>query len=214
MRRHVSEDVYMISLWYLQLLDVLNEIGGDREITLVGEVLDALHAATLDVSRISRLFENLQREAGAWMGIPVSDDIDAFLRVRFDQEHSARHLLNGVAAAEEAWAARVAAAGTAPLPTAAAPAGRRNMAPPLNPNFHVGKRKAKELAADPELLDHYRFLYSAGANCLMCTEYWLSRGADIRRGTTNHERWTAYEFAKHHKADRTAEDRMHVCYLC
>eukprot|EP00435_Cladocopium_sp_Y103_P013273 s2927_g3.t1 len=130
MRRHVSEDVYMISLWYLQLLDVLNEIGGEREINLVGEVLDALHAPAVDVSRISRLLEILQTEVGAWMRIPCSDDIDAFLRVRFDQERSAHHLFNGVAAAEAAWAARVAAAGTVPLPAAAAPSGRRNMAPP------------------------------------------------------------------------------------
>eukprot|EP00435_Cladocopium_sp_Y103_P001951 s5436_g1.t1 len=31
--------------------------------------------------------------------------------------------------------------------------------------------------------------------CACTTEYWLSWGADIRRGTTNHEKLTAYEFA-------------------
>ena len=50
--------------------------------------------------------------------------------------------------------------------------------------------------------NHYRFLYSVRANCVDCVSFWLQNGADVDRGTDNHQNWTAMVFAEHYKAYR------------
>ena len=57
--------------------------------------------------------------------------------------------------------------------------------------------------------DHYRFLYSARADCVQCVQYWLEQGLDPQEGTLHHAGWNAVEFARRFNATRlgvTAKD--------
>ena len=62
------------------------------------------------------------------------------------------------------------------------------------PDIHLDRKTPRS--------NHYRFLYSVRANCVDCVSFWLQNGADVNRGTDNHQNWTAMAFAEHYKADR------------
>ena len=63
-----------------------------------------------------------------------------------------------------------------------------------NENYHLDKKTNKS--------DHYRFLYSARADCVQCVQYWVEQGLDPFQGTLHHPDWNAIEFARHFNATR------------
>lgn len=69
---------------------------------------------------------------------------------------------------------------------------------------HVPKNSRKRLKEmNLECKDHYLLGYAAAANCLTCTQHWVSIGADLSKGTINHDDWAAEEFARYSSATST-----------
>ena len=43
--------------------------------------------------------------------------------------------------------------------------------------------------------DRYLLPYACSAKCLRCVQFWVCRGADLKRGTAHHSDWTPLEWA-------------------